>query len=239
MAVSPVDFAPGFSGGCRAHPEPGAVDVWWSDAEPEAAPSDAPLDDEERRRADRFINPLHRRRFIQAHTVLRRVLAAYGAGAPESLVFVRDEDGKPRLTGAGPRFNLSHSGDGVAVAVADFDVGVDVEQVRPLADRDHLVARFFSPAENAAYEALSPDRRQLAFFRLWTRKEAYLKALGTGLRVSLDSFSVSNGTEAELIDPAGSDWRLADLDLGADWAGAVAGNTAGPLAVRVLRYRSV
>jgi 4'-phosphopantetheinyl transferase len=98
------------------------------------------------------------------------------------------------------------------------EVGIDVEAIRPLADADAVAAHFFSRPEHAAYRALDPRDRPLGFFQCWTRKEAFIKALGEGLAHPLDSFDVSlaPGASAELLrveavpgDDRG--WRLASF----------------------------
>jgi 4'-phosphopantetheinyl transferase len=107
-------------------------------------------------------------------------------------------------------------------------LGVDIELWRPLGDEAALVRRFFSPAENATYAALAPAARTQGFFECWTRKEAYIKAVGQGLALPLDSFDVSFGpdraaallrTSIEL--PAHQRWALAAPDLGPGISAAV------------------
>jgi 4'-phosphopantetheinyl transferase len=89
------------------------------------------------------------------------------------------------------RFSLSHAGERALLAVTSGrHVGIDIEQERPL-DALELARRFFSAKEITALQALAPAERASAFFRCWTRKEAFVKALGTGLRFPLDSFEVS------------------------------------------------
>jgi 4'-phosphopantetheinyl transferase len=92
----------------------------------------------------------------------------------------------------GPSFNLSHSGSTVLLGIAESgDLGVDVEAVRKIADVDGLAHRCFSVREIEALAACTANEKLRAFFRAWTRKEAFLKALGTGLRIDPRSFSVS------------------------------------------------
>lgn len=126
--------------------------------------------------------------------------------SPAALVFEVTQDGKPHLAaGNGTstlHFNLSHSaGLGLVGWSRECEIGVDIEQWRPMHDEAALVRRFFSPAENAAYEALPAAQRTAGFFNAWTRKEAYVKAVGRGLRLPLDSFDVSlgNGPESLLL----------------------------------------
>jgi 4'-phosphopantetheinyl transferase len=141
-----------------------------------------------------------------AHGRLRQLLGgALGLG-PRTLEFTSGNGGKPALAGtaagAGLRFNLSHSGGlGLVGWSWGRDIGVDVEVWRTMRDEAALVRRYFSDNEVAAWEALPADMRHEAFFNLWTRKEAYVKALGLGLGLALDSFDVSHesGAGARLL----------------------------------------
>lgn len=138
----------------------------------------------ERSRSARFLFDRDRRRFIVAHGVLRRLLGRYLGMHPGRLEFVDGESGKPGLrpgSGGRLRFNLSHSDDLAAVAVADADVGVDVERVRALPDQDEIARCIFPAAEVEMWNRL-PDRLRVhAFFRCWTAREAHAKARGEGL----------------------------------------------------------
>lgn len=184
------------------------------------------LSDEERSRAARFLHAVHGQRFVVAHGRLRQLLAAQLGVAPQALAFQTGPHGKPELAGAsanpGLQFNLSHS-DGLGLVGWSWgrQIGVDVEVWRPMRDEAALVKRFFSAAEVAAWESVSASQRQEAFFNLWTRKEAYIKALGKGLSLPLDSFDVSHhsGTGARLLRPSalaagGSQWSLAAPEAG-------------------------
>ena len=184
-----------------------------------------------------------RARFVAGRGRMREVMGEVMARSPASLRFVYDGQGKPGLEG-GPAFNLSHSGGWAALAVSPGPaVGVDIERHRPI---EHAVAeRFFSPPERAALDGLSAHDWTAAFFRCWTRKEAFLKACGTGLWRRLDSFDVTlaqdEAARITRIDPeAGSDaglveeWTLAHLDLGPGFVGAIA--LRAPGTVRVI-YR--
>jgi 4'-phosphopantetheinyl transferase len=191
------------------------------------------LSADEQARAARFLSPLHRDRFAVAHGRLRELLASQLGVDPSALQFDTAEHGKPHLAGpqagSGLQFNLSHSGDRGLVGWANQrHLGVDIELWRPLGDEAALVRRFFSPAENAAYEALAPAERTRGFFECWTRKEAYIKAVGRGLGLPLDSFDVSFGAGCEpaLLRPSadvpeGRSWTLAAPSLGAGISVAV------------------
>jgi len=159
-------------------------------------PLAALLSEAERQRASRFVFDRDRSRFIFARAWLRLLLAKQLGVEPESVEFEYGPYGKPALAGrfadTALYFNVSHCED---VAVYAFsrgrEIGIDVEAVRELCDADELAARFFSRCENAAYLALDPRDRPLGFFNCWTRKEAFIKAVGDGLYFPLDSFDVS------------------------------------------------
>jgi 4'-phosphopantetheinyl transferase len=139
----------------------------------------------------------------------------------EQIQFSIGAHGKPMLAGGAAaldvQFNLSHSDDlGLAGWAVGRAIGVDIERWRAMRDEGALVRRFFSAHENAAYEALPLERRTEGFFNCWTRKEAYVKAVGRGLGLALDSFDVAleSGTQARLLRPSalcndGRRWSLA------------------------------
>jgi 4'-phosphopantetheinyl transferase len=148
---------------------------------------------EETARAERFVFPADRRRYVAAHGLLRSILSGYLGASPGAIAFRSNSDGKPRL--AHPervRFNLSHSGFlGLLAVSADREVGVDIEEIRDIGDMEDLAKTCFSPVERAALAAVPTAQRKWAFFAGWTRKEAFLKALGDGLLRPLDSFDVN------------------------------------------------
>lgn len=155
------------------------------------------LSRDERTRAEGFVFEDDRRRYELGRGTLRRILASYLRCTPEEIRFGYGEHGKPRLIdlaqGNSLEFNVSGSGDIAAFAVTlGHPVGIDIELLRPEKD-DSFVERFFAPAEWRTYSQLCPEEKSEAFYRAWTRKEAYLKATGAGLSRSLASFEVSLG----------------------------------------------
>ena len=154
------------------------------------------LRDDEIERARRYKFARDRRRFVVARAFLRRSLAEHLSVDPRELEFVYGPFGKPGLMPGRPaesvEFNLSHSGNVAVLAVTRGPVvGIDVEQLVPVPEWRGLASRFFSAYENAALTGVAPDARDLAFYSCWTGKEAFLKALGSGLAHPLDSFDVS------------------------------------------------
>ena len=158
------------------------------------------LSADERSRAERFVFERDRRRFEVARGVVRAVLGAYLGREPATLRFDYGSAGKPELVPDAHdcrlAFNVSHSQAWGLVGVTDLEtIGVDLEAVRDMADIEEIARRNFSPGEIAALLALPEHQRQDAFFRGWSRKEAYVKALGSGLSTPLDQFEVSLATD--------------------------------------------
>ena len=192
------------------------------------------LSADERRRADRFRIGDLRRRFVAGRLLLKAVLGAYLDCLWGTVEFSYGPHGKPRLAEAfasgGLEFNLAHSHELALVALTKgCAVGVDVEAIRPMRDAERIIRRFFSPSEQAEFLALPEAERLAAFFRGWTRKEAFLKATGTGLATELDAFDVTLGPDepAALLrvddDPSGpARWSLHDLDSRPGFAAALA-----------------
>ena len=163
---------------------PGEVHLWWarvSEAEPHLDLLRRTLNSEELERAARFRVEGAARRFVVARAVLRSLLGGATGVDPAEVVFAYGEHGKPRLAAGGPSFNASDTGDFVVVALASTELGVDAEVIRSLARRKQLVRRICTPRESEAIESVPEAERDAAFLRLWTCKEAALKAIGTGL----------------------------------------------------------
>jgi 4'-phosphopantetheinyl transferase len=185
-------------------------------------------------RARRFYFEKERRHWIVAHGVLRLLLGQYLDAEANELQFVINEFGKPALAQhpqeAHLHFNLAHSGEIALYAFAyDRQVGIDIEYMRKLVDYGEVAAHFFSSYECAVLRALPDSLREEAFFRCWTRKEAYIKARGTGLSQRLDEFDVSLAPSepaallADRSDPqAPEQWSLCTLAPGNSYAGALA-----------------
>lgn len=202
-----------------------AVHVWAAPLDPPAAAVQRHgtlLASDERARAERFHFERDRRRFTVARGVLRTLLGRYLGTDPRAVAFGYESHGKPVLADPfaahGLRFNVSHSGEMALFAFArGREVGVDVEEVRRMEDGLDIAVRFFSEAEVAAFRALPEEIRDDAFFNCWTRKEAYIKAVGEGLSFPLHVFDVSlaPGEPARLLasrDPQQAErWSLRGL----------------------------
>jgi 4'-phosphopantetheinyl transferase len=156
---------------------------------------------------DRCRLPHVRQHKIVARARLRQILSGYLDRSPREIKISIGLQGKPQV--AGIDFNLSHSGDLVVYAVSDRPVGIDIEQVRSM-DLAGIIQRFFAPSEFAAWQKLSSADQELAFFRTWTVKEAYLKAIGTGLHTPLSEVEVSIDQDPPIIlqAPGSENWQL-------------------------------
>lgn len=154
------------------------------------------LSPDEREVAGRFHFVMHRNRYIAGRGAMRAILARYLGSEPSQVCFAYGAQGKPALATAPADqrlcFNLAHSQAlGLLAVASDREVGIDVEGFRRLENASQVAERFFSSREVAAYREIAECNRTEAFLRCWTRKEAYLKALGTGLSTPLDRFDVS------------------------------------------------
>jgi 4'-phosphopantetheinyl transferase len=195
------------------------------------------LDADEQSRADRFAFDRDTSRFIAAHGWLRRLLADW-TGSPATSFRFEPEPGttKPRLVAPPPlrglRFNLTHSADRALVAIGESaaPIGIDLERADPTTDVDQVALRFFSPAERERLAAFPPGPPRLdVFYRCWTRKEAVLKGVGTGLQTALEDFDVDLTTSHPFPVHGRREagrlvrgWTIEPLSLDPGWAGALA-----------------
>jgi 4'-phosphopantetheinyl transferase len=156
------------------------------------------LSTDERKRADRFHFEQDRQRFIAARGLLRTILANYLNIPAALLQFDYGHHGKPEIKNTQLRFNLSHSKSFALYAVTcDRNLGIDLEFIRPMQEAEQIAKRYFSVQENAIFQALTPEQKPAGFFHHWTRKEAYLKAVGDGLAVGNDDFDKTVATESD------------------------------------------
>ncbi len=210
-------------------PHEGTLDLWllhtpaaWLAANPL---DPAPLDERERERAASFVRPADRAVYTAAHLMLRKVLGAYLDVPAAEVRFTRETcpccgapHGRPAVDAPGaPHFSLSHGGELVLLGVAAAPVGVDTEQL-PAEHTVSDVAEALHPDERREIMAAPPERRAAVFTRLWVRKEAYLKGLGTGLGRSPDLDYLGNGGPGTPKWPAG--WTIVDVPVGAGHAAA-------------------
>jgi len=181
------------------------------------------LSADEKMRAERLYLERDRKRFIARRAILRKMLGSYTGIEPSSLRFCYGNNGKPRLAdtscNGAIRFNMSRSEELALYGFTrDREMGVDIESIRDIPDIERIVARFFSSREYDAFRALPESKKREAFFNCWTRKEAFIKAIGNGLSHSLDKFDVSlvPGEPARLLriegdSKAASRWFIQEL----------------------------
>jgi 4'-phosphopantetheinyl transferase len=204
---------------------------------------------DERARAGRFAFERDRHCYIVTRGVLRALLACQLAADAASLKFAYDAFGKPSLSGLWTGlvdFNVSHSAGASVVALSRVGpVGVDIERVRPVEDRDRLADRTFAAAESVAIRNVASGDRDRAFFTCWTRKEAFVKATGQGLSYPLHEFIVSVDADAPspLLEVQGDrfearHWTLRDLPAFERCVSALAVR-AVPTAINVHRLREL
>jgi 4'-phosphopantetheinyl transferase len=179
---------------------PGEIHVWSIDLDPPPARVEQlgrSLAEDEWARANRFRFDRHRRQYVVGRGALRALLACYLGTRPELVRFTYGPRGKPFL--AEPeasrsrlQFNLSNSDEMALVGlVTGVEIGMDIEFLKPMPDCEQISERFFSESERAVLRGLPAEIKEEGFFNCWTRKEAYLKAVGEGLAAPLDSFDVT------------------------------------------------
>ncbi len=187
------------------------------------------LSPDELARAKRYRRECDRIHFTAARGILRIILSRYLEQNPEKIQFSYTQRGKPFLESANSspnlQFNVSHSHGKALYAIAlDRQVGIDLEYIRPI-EVQELAKRFFSPKEYEILSVLPPQKQPLGFFQLWTCKEAYLKATGeglAGLQQAEIAIELSELLQITVASQLISGWSLQPLDLGSDYAAAVA-----------------
>ncbi|WP_020482948.1 4'-phosphopantetheinyl transferase family protein [Methylomonas sp. MK1] len=198
------------------------VDVWHGDMRVPATALQqltGLLTDDERCKAEVFKSALLRDRYLAVRGLLRQILAGYLDVEPSSLAFETGRYGKPALIGYALHFNLSHSADTLLLAVADFaGIGVDIETFRPRQHLDRLAERCFSHQEYQDWCQLSADARFEVFYRLWTKKEAFVKAVGRGIALGIEQceFQLEKGGQLLAIPPeygSANTWLVHELDV--------------------------
>lgn len=225
----------------RAH----FVDVWHADLGQSDLKAlrglEELLPDRERSVAEAYGRPERCLRFVAVRGLLRRTLAGYLGVEPQELVFELGAYGKPALAGQKLHFNISHSEDHLLIAVADIgELGVDVEKVRARRNLHALAGRCFSAREYRDWAALPVDQQLPAFYRLWVKKEAFVKAVGRGIAAGLElcEFAVEPGGQIAAIPVefgVAGDWSVSELPFVDVAAALVAPNKPYALNCRELK----
>jgi len=210
--------------------------VWRYHLDPPAAKlpeAESVLSRDEMDRATRFRFSIHRNRYVASRAQLRKILGGYLLLPASAISFIYSEFGRPSLqpalNSAGIAFNLSHSEDLCVVAVsARRLLGIDVERLRSDFGGEEIARSNFAPAEFRELLALPESERPQAFFNCWTRKEAFVKALGAGLQIPLDSFEVTLRTNepARFVRGTSADWNLVSFTAENGYQAAIAYNGA-------------
>lgn len=222
------------------------VHVWRADlggSEAEIQTVSALLAPDERQKGARFYFEKDRHQYCATRGLLRLILSRYLSKPPGSLQFTHSPYGKPFLLVQASdhdllQFNVSHSHEIALIAVARHEVGIDVEYRRAEFGWQEIVSRYFSENEVQMLAQVPQQQQNQAFYEGWTRKEAYIKARGQGLSISLNQFDVSLAPDvpAALLRTADDQdpiqWTIQALELGEAYAGAV----AVPLRYPIFQY---
>ena len=172
--------------------------------------------------ANRFVHKKDAQSYMVSHALLRRILARELASEPLDLVFERNAHGKPFLPDSGIHFNLSHSGDYALIAMSrDAPVGIDIEKHQQKRDVLAIAQRYFTPDECLYIKNHAEQEQLVAFYDIWSAKEAYVKALGEGIVYGFDRFSVIS-SRGDFINKIGG-WSLAAMMIDGGYSAAVVG----------------
>lgn len=197
------------------------------------------LSPDEIKRAERFIDPSVRERFISGRGMLRQILSQYINIPPKEIAFIYGTKGKPHILNDPIYFNLSHANDLLMLALSsDKVIGADIEYKRPM-DNMATVARMnFSAYEQSVFFNLPNDEKVDAFYQLWTRKEAYIKAVGDGFALPLSGFDITLDDEPRLLRSLNHDveqWVFRSFEVKNGYVGTVC-MTAPAVEIDIMRF---
>ena len=223
------------------------IDVWWIDVHDYRADADrlkTLLSPAEQARAQRFYHRTDRLDFTVIHGICRLILSRYLNQPPEAIRFVQEANGKPILFSPTSRlhFNLTHSGSKALLAIGSQPLGVDMEQMKSDLSFDELVPHFMSVQEQTRFANLNEAEKRNAFYLCWTRKEAYVKAIGQGLSYPVQqvtvSFDASDPTICDQAHPTRPQhWHLYQLPTVDDYTQVVVSRQADA-SLRLFTHRS-
>ncbi len=211
----------------------GDVDLWLIDLNRDPAETELLfelLTDDEKTRANKYVFAKDRQHFVACRATLRKILSGYLGISPEEIEFSVRHYGKPYLSGVDRdlRFNVSHSNGTAVIAVTmNREVGVDIEFVDPNFDVFSVASSAFSTEEVSRLRSLPLTQQAAAFFTGWTRKEAFLKAMGDGLSSSdelqnaISFISDEDASYQPIESGKATDWSLTSIEIGDDFKGAL------------------
>lgn len=209
--------------GSLAKPQAGELHLWYWDT---TFDERARLNHHERDRYERLIPPDVRQHYLSAHTGLQTILGGYLCLKPGEVEWSTDPHGKPYLDKDAPlHFNLSHSSGANLLAVSGDNVGIDIERIRSVTSQEGLARKYYTQREQQELASLPAQESIDRFFAFWTRKEAFVKLLGTGLQGELSSIDVGQvideGCEVARADGRDLCW-LSDIVVPGEFRAAVA-----------------
>jgi len=208
----------------------GFLEIWHGDIlppKPEKLDYYQFLNADEKEKASTFVRPELQKKYIKTRGVLRKVLGSYLNEKPQEIIINTGEYGKPFINESRLYFNLSHAGNKFVIAVSNCgEVGVDIEQYKNRNNLSGLVRKCFSDVEKAYWQCLSEEQKVAMFYRLWVRKEAFVKAVGRGIALGLNQCVVNPQNHTRFLnipDEYGlsNDWKIVDVKLNKDDACAV------------------
>ena len=165
------------------------------------------LSKEEKENASSFKIDVHRKSYILSHMILRILLSQYTGIDPQLLEIHKSKHGKPFIKSSNLKFNISHSKEKLAIAIATCEVGIDIEYINPSFDIDEILDITLSINEKLYIKKLESILQKQQFYLYWTQKEALLKAIGTGINVNLSTFEILNGYNMNIYK--GKKWVIA------------------------------
>ena len=206
------------------------VDVWQADLNQYArclSKLTAVLNEQEKQRADTFQQPLLRNRYIAVRAITRHVLANYLSAQPADLQFSLGEYGKPDLISDSLYFNNSHTDHLLLIAVGNLpDIGVDIELIKTRSNMDGMAKRCFAESEFQFWQPLPEPQSQETFYRLWTKKEAFVKAIGRGIALGLNRCEIESQKDGQIISipedyGLACDWKITEIPVIANFCAAL------------------
>jgi 4'-phosphopantetheinyl transferase len=189
------------------------------------------LSSDEKERANSFKFDEHRLKFIAARSTLRKILSCYLEIDPASIKFIENEYGKPKIdkNTKGIFFNISHAHNLAAYAISkEANIGIDIEFINAKVDFNGISTRFFSDKESLYIQSLPVAEKATAFYKIWTAKEAFIKAIGQGLSFPLKEFEISLANNTVVLesiygDPCkAKEWTLLTYRVPAEYESCIA-----------------